>query len=125
MLKIFLVFIGSFLYGDFFYEYGKKVILTPVKESRSLSDKSIKLYKTQDDKIVKLKNEIVIKLKPSINPERFFSRYGVDGFNKISKNTYLIKLDNNTDILKLSQKLHLDKDSIYAIPNQVKKYKKR
>ena len=127
MIKVFIVFVMScMLYGDYYFEYGKKVELTPVKDIRSLECcDGIKTYKTRDGSVVKFKNEIVVKLKQDIDADTFFKKYAVTDIKKISKDTYIVIPDVGEDLLKLSQKMYIDTDTLYAIPNKIKQYKKR
>jgi len=60
--------------SDYYYEYGKKVELTPVEKvsSRSIDNQNVRYYKTKDGREIGIKNEIIIKLKKGVDPKGFF-----------------------------------------------------
>lgn len=128
MKKLLILIIGLNLFsGDFFYEYGKKVELTQTPTHlRSLDIKeSVKQYTTKDGRIIGIKNEIIVKLKEEADSTMFFTSYDLNNIEKISTNTYLVKLTKAQNIFTLSQKLYESSNTIYAIPNKIQKVQRR
>jgi hypothetical protein len=121
---IFLLITSSLFCSEYYYEYGKKIYVFAVKKARSLENNDIKTYKI-GSKIVNFKNEIVVKLKENVEAKNFFQKYQICDYEKIAKNTYIIKLSKKDDLIKLSKEMYEDQDTIYALPNKIKKYKKR
>jgi len=127
-MRFFLIFcLGVSLFGsDFYYEFGKKVELTPVKSIRDMDCcDGIYRYKTKSGKEVKFKNEIITKIKDGVDVTKFFDSFGITNFSKLTKNTYLIKLDDNNKLFTLSQKLYESGKTVYATPNKINNYKMR
>jgi len=113
--------------SDYYYEYGKKVELTPVDKisSRSIDSQNIRYYKTKDGRVIGIKNEIIVKLKKGVDSKEFFSKYDIKNIEHLGSTTYLLKLEKSQDVFTLSQELYKDNDTIYAIPNRIQKYQKR
>lgn len=114
----------NLLFGqDFYYEFGEKVYVKEVTKSQIKSlntDNEIKEYKTNDGKIVKFKNEIIVQCQKDKNCEDDFKTLNILNFYKISKYFYHIKLDSNQNIFEFSQKIkELDSVKI-AHPNFIK-----
>jgi hypothetical protein len=128
-VKFLLLFIFvTFLYSDeFYYEFGKKVFLKPAlsKMSRGVTKSDIRYYKTKNGKTIGIGQEILVKFKDGVDTKSFFNKYGIKNYKKLYRNVFKIKLDKGQDIFEFSQKLYHDKDTIYAIPNKIKKYQKR
>ncbi len=113
--------------NDYFYEYGKKVELTPVNtpSTRSLNSSNIKYYKTKDGRKIGIKNEIIVKLKKGVDPKGFFLKYNIKNTEHLGSTTYLLKLSASQNIFTLSQEMYKDSDTVYAVPNKIQKYYSR
>jgi len=124
---IFMMFTLSACASDYFYEYGKKVELTPIDKlsTRSVDLQGVRYYKTKDGKEVGIKNEIIVKLKKDVDSKEFFSKYNIKNTEHLGSTTYLLKLEKSQNVFTLSQKMYKDSSTIYAIPNRIKKYQKR
>ena len=124
---IFVMFTLSACAKDYFYEYGKKVELTPVKNlsTRSMNLEDVRYYKTRDGEEIGIKNEIIVKLKKGVEANDFFSKYDIKNTKHLGSTTYLLKLEKNQNVFTLSQKMYKDSSTIYAVPNRIKKYLKR
>ncbi len=128
MKNILVILLALNLYGgDFYYEYGKKVELTPLKSisTRSLNNSAVKYYKTRDGRKIGIKNEIIVKLKKDIDPNAFFEKYDIQKSEHLGSTVYLLKLSSSQNVFLLTQKMAKDNDAIYAMPNKVQKYYKR
>jgi hypothetical protein len=127
-VRFFLLLFITFLYSDeFYYEFGKKVFLKPAlnKMSRGVIKSDVRYYKTENGKIVGIGRKILVKFKDKADIKSFFSKYKIKNYKKLYGNVFIIVLDNKQDIFKFSQELYCDEDTIYAIPNKIKKYQKR
>jgi len=113
--------------SDYYYEYGKKVELTPVENvsSRSIDKQDVKYYKTKDGREIGIKNEIIVKLKKGVDPKSFFLKYNMKNTEHLGSTTYLLKLEKSQNVFTLSQEMYEDSDTIYAIPNRIQKYQRR
>ncbi|HIO91125.1 MAG TPA: hypothetical protein EYG69_05075 [Campylobacterales bacterium] len=129
MNKLLILLLGLNLFGgDFFYEYGKKVEVTPTPNhlrSIDFNEGGIRYYTTKNGKQFGLKHEIILKLKNKTNDAHFFASYSITNAKKIATKTYLIKLDEKQDIFEFSQTLHNNPNTVYAVPNKIQKVEKR
>jgi len=121
------VFTLSACASDYFYEYGKKVELTPVEKvsSRSIENQNVRYYKTKDGREIGIKNEIIVKLKKGVDPKGFLLKYNIENSEHLGSTTYLLKLKRSQNVFTLSQEIYKDSDTIYAIPNRIQKYQRR
>ena len=127
LTSIVLVFALNVFASEYYYEYGKKVELTPVAQTsqRSINIPNVKYYKTKDGREIGIKNEIIVKLKKGVDEKVFFAKYNLTNTEHLGSTTYLLKLNKNQNIFTLSQDMHKDSDTIYAMPNRIQKYQKR
>ena len=127
MLKIsFILFITlSAFSADYYYEYGKKVELTKVLQSRSYRSSDVTEYLTSKGHKIGIKNEIIAKCNLGLECEKLFLKYNLTSVSKLSNTLYLIKIIDVKDIFKISQQLHKDKNIVFAQPNLVKKKYRR
>lgn len=118
-----LLFLSNLLFAEkFYYEFGEKVYVEEIRKTKGLSNSNndIQEYKTNDGKIVKFKNEIIVQCKKDKNCENDFLILNIKNFYKISNYFYHIKLDLNQDIFEFSQKIQ-ELDSVkIAHPNFIK-----
>jgi len=125
-MKYFLLFITMFLYSeDYFYEFGKKVELTPVMDTRGDIAKDIHIYKTRDGKTIKFKHEIMIKFKDGVDKDSFFKKFDIKNYKQLTKNVYLVKPSSKEDVVSLAKNMYESNMVVYAIPNKINSYKKR
>ena len=124
-LSLFLVFSLSACASDtFYYEYGKKVYLKPMIQTRSAKKSDVTYYKTDTNETIGIKNEILFKLRKDISLDDFLQKFQLDKtqVKKIADKTYLLKLSKGENLFELTQQMYEDKDTIYATPNKIKKY---
>ena len=124
-MKYFLLFVPFSLWAieNYYYEYGKKVYLSPVtSNTRELSKTSndIHKYKTANGTIVKFKNEILVKLKKNVDIINFFTKYNLN-YKMLNKRLFLIKVSKNQNIFQLLQDLYQDSDTEFVVPNKIHK----
>lgn len=131
-MRIFLIvtiLVAELFASNFYYEFGEKVELIPnptIKSSNSVqteNSKDILEYTTTTGKIVKFKNEIIVKCDKSAYCEDDFSDLSLTNYKKIYDNIYLLKLDSSDDIFTLCQKLYEKTDIVSAHPNYVREVK--
>lgn len=123
ILSIAIFFSLNACASDYFYEYGKKVELTPINtpSTRGLNQ-NVKYYKTKNGIKIGIKNEIIVKLKKGVDPKGFFLKYNIKKSEHLGSTTYLLKLSPSQNVFILSQEMYKDDDTIYAIPNKIQKY---
>ncbi len=109
--------------NDFYYEYGKKVQLTKLKEQRS--NTQVTYYQTQNGHKVGVKDEIIVQCQENTNCLDTLTDYSLTNISKLSDEMYLIKLNDKSKLFKLSQKLHNEESIKFAHPNFLKEKKKR
>ena len=121
---LFLIFLVNGCASDYYYEYGKKVELKPLPSIRDLNKSDVRYYKTSTGRKIGIKNEIIVKLKNDVDIKDFAKKYDIDMKNieKLSTQMYLIKLEKNQNVFKISQEMYQDNDTKFAVPNKVQKY---
>jgi len=108
---------------SFYYEYGKKVTVEKISESRSNSGTSY--YKNSLGKKVGIKNEIIFKCVDGKECLSIVKRYNLKDISNLSDNIYIAKVLEGSDIFEISQKLYLEDSIEFANPNFVKKRHRR
>lgn len=109
----------------YYYEYGKKVQLTKLKEQRVLSDSNITYYQNSSGQKVGVKNEIITKCKQIDQCNKIFEKYNLTKVKNLTSKILLITLEVGIDTFELSQKLSLEENIEFAHPNFIKKRQKR
>lgn len=130
LLLSFLFFVNVYANSNFYYYKNKKIFLTPINSykviQRSYSKQTkINYYKTKRGYIVGIGKELIVKLKDGIKPQSLVNKYPIIIKKKLLKNTYLVETNNTKKTLNINNKLALDKNVIYAIPNFIKKIHQR
>jgi len=122
MKKFLILFIVSFGYGEFYYQYGKKVELRPIKNiSRNLD---YKFYKDKKGRILGVNNKIIVKFTtPNINP--ILNKYNLTIIKKLYNNVYLLKLPLNSDTFDVINKLYNNPTIKFAQPDFLRKRTRR
>ena len=111
--------------GDYYYEYGKKVDVVKLKESRTIGSNSVDFYKTQNGHKVGITNEIIVQCEENINCVSLLERYSFSSISKISDNFFVVKINKNQNIFEVSQMLYNDAEVKLAQPNLIKNRKSR
>ena len=135
MSKVLLIFLftTNLFSAQSYYENGQKIELTPyiLKKSASFgqntNDKnsSIRYYKKSNSQIVGVSNSIIAKCLNTSECERVIKKYTTLKFTLISKNIYLIYLQNQDEIFDISVKLYEEGCFLYVQPNFYKEKKLR
>jgi hypothetical protein len=125
MKKILLVVAMTLVVGasDFYYEYGKKVMITKSYESRGNS--SIKYYQNSLGKKIGVDDKIILKCKVDRVCEESLKKYNIKEIERLSDTLYLVTIAPKEDIFKLSQELYRDESIEFAHPNFIKERKRR
>lgn len=125
MNKIILLIFATvpILFSSVYYEYGKKVELTPHTQNKSqqfkIQDKNttIRYYKNNNNRVIGVKNTIIAKCLKQRDCETVIKRYQNLSYKIISKDTYLITVGTQEDIFIISVKLYEEGCFLYAHPN--------
>lgn len=113
---------------NFYYENGEKIEVTQLPESRNFegnSSNTITYYKTSKGHKVGVVNEILLKCHTGIVCEDVLKKYETNAIQKLSDTIFLIEVDKDKNIFKVSQTLYEDKDIEFAHPNFIKSKKRR
>ena len=108
---------------EFYYEFGKKVLVTPLADSRSVD--GIKYYTKSEGKEIGVKDEIILKCKDNISCKESLEKYKFISITNLSKSLILVKIENTKDIFKISQELYNEDNIEFATPNFIKERKAR
>lgn len=107
------------LFGEdnFYYKNMGKITLIKLTDGDILETH---YYKTEQNQIIGIKDEIIIKLKNDFVLENLLAQYDVILLEEIIPRTYRIKVKNNLQTLQIANSLHLENGVEYAQPNFVK-----
>ncbi|SFV50616.1 hypothetical protein MNB_SV-6-1816 [hydrothermal vent metagenome] len=122
-ISLLMVLALSLQAGDFYYEYGKKVMITKSYESRDSS--GIKYYENSLGKKIGVKDEIIIKCVEGKSCQDALKRYNIISVSRLSPTMLLVKVPKDENIFTLSQKLYEDSSIEFAHPNFIKKRTRR
>ena len=125
ILLLIILFCATLLSDTYYYEYGKKVQLTKLKETRELNDNNITYYQNSAGQKVGVKKEIIAKCKSLSACEAIFMKYNLTQTENLTSKIILIKLKSDADPFEVSQKLSLEDDIEFAHPNFIKRRKQR
>ncbi len=109
--------------GDYYYEYGKKVMIVKSYESRDSS--GIKYYENSMGKKIGVKDEIIVKCKEGLSCQNSLKKYDIAGISKLSDTMFLVKVPKDKNVFTLSQKLYKDDSVDFAHPNFIKQRRRR
>jgi len=115
---------------SFYYQKDKKVFLTPIKSTQfrtfqKTNSTQIDYYKTQNDKIVGISKEFIVKIKEEKVLENLLKKYSILLNKRLAKNLYLMETNSTQETLDVSNQLYSDVNVSYAHPNFIKKIEAR
>ena len=122
-LLLLLLSVATLFSSSTYYEYGKKVELTPHTQNKSLQlnkqDRNISLryYKNKNDRVIGVDNTIIAKCLQQKDCISVINKYTNLRYKTISKDTYLISVDNQEEVFTMSVKLYEEGCFKYAHPN--------
>jgi len=122
---IFIVLIQLGCANDsYYYKNNKKVTLTP---NTSMLRSSLSLDYYQNDKgiILGVSDKLIVKLKDSSSLEKYLSEFNLTLEKTLSKNLYLLKTQNKSLTINISNRLNEKEDVKYAHPDFIKKRMRR
>ncbi len=122
---LFFSLLVNLLCAESYYEYGKKVTLTKLPESKSVEKSAIRYYKTEQNRIIGIKNEIILSCSSSEACQRVLNKYTLKEAKKLSENFYIILTPPSEELFDLASKLYNEEGVRAAHPNFVKKRFKR
>ena len=125
MKKIwFMMIIASIVQAqEFYYEFGKKVLLTPTANSRAVD--GIIYYIKADGKKIGVKDEIILKCKDNISCKDSLKKYKFKSIQNLSSSLILVKVQDAKDTLEIAQKLYNQDNIEFATPNLIKEIRAR
>ena len=127
ILLLVLITIFQLNASNFYYEFGKKIEVSPVISSKSLnnSNNDFLEYSRSDGKIVKFKNEIIMQCNKNTDCEDDLIDLSITDYKKIGKTFFVIKVSDTQNIFELCQTLYKKTDIKSAHPNYVRAREKR
>lgn len=121
MFKYSFLFIFFTIYifssDTFYYQNNQKIKLLKLTQGDILSTH---YYKTPQNKIIGVSNEIIIKLKNETHIQDLSTKYNFIILDKLSDKIYLVQVQNNNQTLDIANLLHYENDIEYAQPNFIK-----
>jgi hypothetical protein len=110
--------------NDFYYENGKKVEVTKLKEKRNNRSETT-YYKTSSGHKVGVTDEILVQCSASKDCEKVLEKYKLSAVSRLSDEIFLVKITKDKNIFEISQKLYEDANITSAHPNFLKTKKRR
>lgn len=110
--------------SDFYYENGKKIELSKVKEKRENSN-DISYYKNAEGRKLGVKNEILLQCVVAKGCKEVLAKYELDSVSALSDKIFLVKVSEDKNVFEMSQKLYEDEAIEIAHPNFIKTKKRR
>lgn len=127
-MKSILITISLFTFAfssEFYYEYGKKVILKELPEQRVLNGKDTRYFINEKGHKVGVSNEIIVKCISSVNCSEKLKELNFTDISNLTSTLYLVKVDNSDEIFTIAQSLYQNENIEFAIPNFLKKRERR
>ncbi len=127
LLLLSLLLSGSELFAQtYYYAFGKKVLLEPLHEHRSLNnDTNITYYKTASGRKIGVKNEVIIGCKIFRECKPLLEKYPILSIKKLSDRLYLLKLQKDTDPFEIANALYHEEMIFLSHPNLVTQRRRR
>ncbi len=116
-MKLFIgvILFLSTLHAQNYTFHKKQIYLEKIKEN---------IYRDENNKEVRLKNNFFIKMQVNKNIKYLANKYDVDIIKRYSKQLYLVKTTSK-NMLDLIQLINDDENTLYAYPNFNKKIEAR
>jgi len=119
-VMFFLVLVQYGCSSDFYYKDHKKVILKPVTEAESRSEK-VRYYKTMEGIHVGITNKILVKLAKDVSIEPYVKKYHLVRVRQLSASMYLVEVGSLDQTLDIANALDKEKGVMYANPDFIKR----
>jgi hypothetical protein len=120
-----LVLFTNLFAQNSYYEFGKKVTLTPLLEKKS-TNTNLKYYINEKKETIGIvSNELIVKCDENTLKNLILNKYNIKETEKLGKDLYLLRLFNSQNIFELANILYENKTVEFAIPNTIKNIKKR
>ena len=108
---------------EFYYEFGKKVLLTPRVNIRDVN--GVRYYTKADGRKIGVKDEIILKCKDNILCKDSLKKYEFKSIQNLSSSLILVKVQDAKDTLKIAQELYNQDNIEFATPNLIKEIRAR
>ena len=118
-----VIVVGMIQAQEFYYEFGKKVLVTPLADSRAVD--GVKYYTKEEGKKIGVRDEIILKCKDNISCKESLVKYKFVSIANLSKSLILVKVKDTKDIFKIAQELYNEDNIEFATPNFIKERKTR
>lgn len=113
------IFFTIYIFGSdsFYYQNNQKIELLKLTDGDILTTH---YYKTPNNNIIGVSDEIIINLKNETILEALSTKYGFNILEKLSDKIYLVRVKNNNQTLDTANLLCNEDDVEYAQPNFIK-----
>jgi len=121
VLSTLLLAVSTLFAETCYYSFGKKVLLKPLPQSRSVADHTIRYYQTPSGAKVGVTDEIIIGCKDIEACKPILEAYPVASVEKLSDRLYLLKLKPGSNLFKTANALYHEAPIFLSHPNFIKK----
>ncbi len=120
LLLIYILLFNVVLANEYFYiQDNKKINLIKIDEISDASSK-IDYYKTDNDIVLGVKNQLFVKFKTFNNLNKYKKEFDLIVLNVYGKDLYLFQTKDKSLTLKISNDLSLKNDVLYSEANFIK-----
>lgn len=104
---------------DYYYKNNKRITLTSTS-SMSKNSSNIDYYQTEEGIIVGVTTNLIVKLKDGNNLDNYLNEFNLTLVKTLSNNLYLLRSENKSLTLDISNRLSEKDDVGYAHPDFIK-----
>ncbi|MDO8454304.1 MAG: hypothetical protein Q7S59_07020 [Sulfurimonas sp.] len=123
-LMIFLMLLLQYGSADdtYYYKNNHQVAITKIPITNSYRDSStIDYYKTDNGVTLGVTNKIIVKIASESDIKKYLNAFNLTIEKELGKNLYLLKAENKSLTLDISNRLSEKEDVEYAHPDFIKK----
>ncbi len=123
-MKNIIILIALFQFGcasdNYYYKNNQKVSITP-NTSISRSDSSMDYYENEKGIVLGVTDKLIVKLKDTNSLQKYLNKFNLTLEKTLTENLYLLKVENRSLTIDISNRLNEKEDVKYAHPDFIKK----
>ena len=118
-LLILILSINTLYAKDIYYYQNNHTVYLKQIENLNRDINGLK-YETENNIILSVKNQIIVKFIKISNFEKYIKEYNLILIKQLDRNLYLFKVNNENNIFEIVNHLHNKDDIKYAQPDFIK-----
>jgi subtilisin family serine protease len=113
------------IYADFYYSGGKKHIIKKIKTPRSISNRSIDSYMTDDGTKLSVNNQIIVSFSDISVQKDVEKRYNLHLLKKLTSKMYLYSVKDASKTVEIANSIYNEKGVQFSHPDFIKEKRSR